>query len=274
MGCMIDRRAELAAFLRTRRERITPDDVGLPPGLRRRTPGLRREEVAQLAGVGVTWYTWLEQGRPINASTQVLDAISRTLRLDQAERHHLYRLADVPAVPSPAGDDVLPTEIQAILDRLAPLPGCVLNARYDLLAWNEPYQALFPKLVAAEPDERNTLWQCFVCHRDDPPFLNRETELRLMVATLRAGYGRHLAEPAWTRLIDRLTAASAEFAQMWAVHEVAEPGPRIKLFVHREQGVIRLSATSMQLSIPPETRMFVYTPVDDEARSQLDRAVG
>src|SRR5512138_1463827 len=90
------RRAELAAFLRSRRERITPADAGLPPGPRRRTPGLRREEVAQLAGVGVTWYTWLEQGRPINASVQVLDAIARTLRLDPAEREHLYRLGDVP----------------------------------------------------------------------------------------------------------------------------------------------------------------------------------
>src|SRR5258708_39798676 len=91
------RRAELAEFLRSRRERITPEDAGLAPGIRRRTAGLRREEVALLAGVGVTWYTWLEQGRPINASTQGLDAVARTLKLDQPEREHLYRLADVPA---------------------------------------------------------------------------------------------------------------------------------------------------------------------------------
>ncbi len=90
------RRAELAAFLRSRRERLSPEQAGLPPGLRRRTPGLRREEVAQLAGVGVTWYTWLEQGRPINASAQVLTAVAQTLKLDQAEREHLFRLADVP----------------------------------------------------------------------------------------------------------------------------------------------------------------------------------
>src|SRR5262245_43464540 len=93
------RRDDLAQFLRRRRARITPQDAGLPPGLRRRTPGLRREEVAQLAGVGVTWYTWLEQGRPIHASVQVLDAIAGTLRLDHAEREHLYRLADMPSVP-------------------------------------------------------------------------------------------------------------------------------------------------------------------------------
>src|SRR5256886_4965596 len=103
-----EKRDELAAFLRSRRDRVTPQDVGLAPGLRRRTPGLRREEVAQLAGVGVTWYTWLEQGRPINASVQVLDAIARVLKLDQAERAHLYRLAQGPAVPRPAPRAVLP----------------------------------------------------------------------------------------------------------------------------------------------------------------------
>src|SRR6201987_3067237 len=106
------RRAELAAFLRSRRERISPEQAGLPPGLRRRTPGLRREEVAQLAGVGVTWYTWLEQGRPINASVQVLSAVAQTLSLDQAEREHLYRLAAGPAaaavaaLPSPRAPPV------------------------------------------------------------------------------------------------------------------------------------------------------------------------
>src|ERR671937_2628709 len=109
------RRRALAEFLRSRRERITPEQVGLPPGVRRRTPGLRREEVAQLAGVGVTWYTWLEQGRPINASVQVLDAIARTLRLDRTEREHLYRLAEVPAVTEPLGECLEP-EVQAVLD--------------------------------------------------------------------------------------------------------------------------------------------------------------
>src|SRR3982751_6781192 len=96
MTAVHSRRPELAQFLRSRRARLSPADVGLAPGIRRRTPGLRREEVAQLAGVGLTWYTWLEQGRPINASVQILDAIARTLRLDPAEREHLYRLGDVP----------------------------------------------------------------------------------------------------------------------------------------------------------------------------------
>src|ERR1700760_4125968 len=120
-----ERRTELAAFLPSRRERISPEDVGLPPGARRRTAGLRREELAQLAGVGVTWYTWLEQGRPINVSVQVLDAVARTLMLDQVERAHLFRLAEVPGVASAgAVEKVLPDAVQDVLDAL-PIPACV-----------------------------------------------------------------------------------------------------------------------------------------------------
>src|ERR1700745_4257613 len=134
---------ELAPFPRGRRERISPEDVGLPPGPRRRTAGLRREELAQLAGVGVTWYTWLEQGRPINASVQVLDAIARTLRLDATERGHLFRLADVPGAAGPADcvECTLPPEVQRILDSI-PYPANVLTERFDLLAWNRLYDAL------------------------------------------------------------------------------------------------------------------------------------
>ena len=125
MGCMKtvtsangqQRRAELAAFLRSRRERISPEQAGLVPGTRRRTPGLRREEVAQLAGVGVTWYTWLEQGRPIRASLQVLEAVARTLQLDVTERQHLFRLAEVPDTthPDDSGPQLRP-QVQVILD--------------------------------------------------------------------------------------------------------------------------------------------------------------
>src|SRR6201999_1227766 len=136
------RRSELAGFLRARRERLTPQEVGLPPGPRRRTPGLRREELALLAGVGVTWYTWLEQGRPINASVQVLDAIARTLRLDAVERGHLFRLAEVPGaaglIPAECTACPLPPAVQQILDAI-PYPANVTSERFDLLAWNQVY---------------------------------------------------------------------------------------------------------------------------------------
>ena len=129
------RRRELAAFLRSRRERISPEQIGVPPGGRRRTPGLRREEVAQLAGVGVTWYTWLEQGRDINPSELVLESIARTLLLDRHEQEHLFALAGLAARgPSSELATPLPAAVQVLLDQLDPLPAGVLNARYDILA--------------------------------------------------------------------------------------------------------------------------------------------
>src|SRR5262245_10658297 len=153
------RRRELAGFLRSRRERIAPEQVGLPPASRRRTPGLRREEVATLAGVGVTWYTWLEQGRDINASSQVLDSVARTLLLDPHERDHLFRLAEVPDGTVPHDCLSAPGEIQVLLDQLVPYPACVRNARYDVLAFNSAYEQLMGPLADVPFEDRNSLWR-------------------------------------------------------------------------------------------------------------------
>ncbi|MFC4112694.1 helix-turn-helix transcriptional regulator [Nonomuraea zeae] len=256
------RRADLSAFLRTRRERITPEMVELAPGLRRRTPGLRREEVAQLAGVGVTWYTWLEQGRPINASTQVLDAIARTLRLDSAERQHLYRLAGHVQVPLDADTGQVTPEMRAILDRLGDMPACVSNSRYDILAWNPVYALLFPELVGAPEGERNSLWH--VCTDPHPTarLLDREQDLARAVAIFRGAYARHADDPCWQDFVRRLSRESAEFAQLWARQDVADPGPRTKSYQHVEMGVLRFSSTSLMAA--PEIRLIVYTPADDQ----------
>jgi len=264
------RRSELAAFLRSRRERITPEDAGLAPGFRRRTAGLRREEVAQLSGVGVTWYTWLEQGRPINASSQVLDAVARTLRLDQPEREHLYRLAEAPeAAPAPEADLLAVPEIQQILDGLSTLPASVVNERFDLLAWNAAYAALFPTVVSVPRAERNTLWLCFThaacCH----PYLNRADQLGRMVAQLRAAYGRHVGEPAWTGFVRRLQAVSPEFGQMWAQHEVASPATYLKIFQHPAYRRLSMTTNALAVLAVPGARMVVYTPADDATRRAI-----
>ncbi|GAA2337644.1 helix-turn-helix transcriptional regulator [Streptomyces cuspidosporus] len=266
------RRPELAAFLRTRRARVTPADVGMAPGLRRRTPGLRREEVAQLSGVGVTWYTWLEQGRPINASAQVLDAVARTLRLDQAEREHLYHLAEVPYVPGPAAEaQTVSPEVQGIIDGLDPLPAVVYNARYDMLALNAAYRTLFPSLAVAPRSERNALWQLFSHPDCCSMFINRANELPLMVATLRGGYGRHVGEPAWEGFLHRLLGASEEFGRMWHSGDVAPPGSRIKVVRHASVGELRLISTSLVIQGAPESRVVVYTPSDEQSHALLAR---
>ncbi|MFD0691098.1 helix-turn-helix transcriptional regulator [Actinomadura fibrosa] len=264
------RRTELAAFLRSRRERITPDDVGMPPGPRRRTPGLRREEVAQLAGVGVTWYTWLEQGRPINASTQVLDAVARTLRLDGAEREHLYLLAEV---PEPASGEAagLPEDLQSILDALDPTPASVTNDRCDVLAWNAAYAAIFPHLVNAAPCERNSMWMALTLPPCCNPIENLAEEAPMHVAVFRHRYSRHMNEPAWKDMLRRLHAASPLFTRLWAEHEVALPGPRTKVFRHAAVGLIRTRTTHMDITASPGTRLIVYTPTDDESRERIAR---
>ncbi|MDN3357188.1 helix-turn-helix transcriptional regulator [Actinomadura sp. DC4] len=263
------RRTELAAFLRSRRGRITPADVGMPGGTRRRTPGLRREEVAQLAGVGITWYTWLEQGRPINVSVQVLEAIARTLRLDQAEYEHLFRLAGIPSVTVPAAHDRLEPEVQTVLDTIRDLPAAVMNSRYDVLAWNAVYAAMWPRIGQGKRGT-NLLWSMFLTPGCCSTFVNCEQELPQMVATFRTSFGGHLGEPAWSELVQRLSAASPAFEKMWAAHDVAVPTTRVKVFRHAAVGVVRMSVVSFAVMATPETRMAVYTPADVESRERLD----
>ena len=200
--------------------------------------------------------------------------MARTLRLDQAEREHLYRLADSSAAPpAPAADGLGVPEIQQILDGLTTLPATVLSERFDVLAWNAAFAAVFPTVVAAPPADRNTLWLNFThpdcCH----PYLNRADQLGMMVAQLRAAYGRHLGEPAWTGFVRRLQAASPEFARMWAEHEVASPTSYLKIFRHPVHERLTMTTNSLAVLAVPGTRMVVYTPTDEPTRRALDSLI-
>lgn len=250
---------------------MTPGDVGMAPGLRRRTPGLRREEVAQLSGVGVTWYTWLEQGRPINASPQVLDAVARTLRLDPPEREHLYHLAEVAYSPGPQSDTVeVGEEIQSIIDALDPHPAVVYNARYDVLATNPAYRDLFAVPETTRSGTRNVLWVLFTASEETCPVVHRSQELPLMVATLRNSYGRHAGEPAWETFVARLSAVSPYFARLWRSGDVIQPGPRVKTFRHPgAASELRMTSVSLSVNGQPECRIVAYTPADEESARQL-----
>jgi hypothetical protein len=263
------RRQELAGFLRSRRERIAPEQVGLPPAARRRTPGLRREEVATLAGVGVTWYTWLEQGRDINASPQVLDAVARTLLLDPHERDHLFRLADTPDGSGQGECASLPPTAQLLLDKLEPFPACVRNARFDVLAWNPAYEQMVGSLGDVPFEERNSLWRMFTSPRCRASMLDWEEGTRRMVAEYRSAMAAHVAEPAWKCLISRLAKVSPEFTELWERHEVASPENLTKRYLHPEVGLLRLNYTHLWLGQRLGTRMTTYTPADDETHERL-----
>ena len=273
-GGRAERRHELAAFLRSRRERITPEDAGLPGGYRRRTAGLRREEVAQLSGVGVTWYTWLEQGRPIRASVQVLEAVARTLQLDPIERRHLFRLAEVPDTTHPdESGPVLRPQIQVVLDGLSPLPASVVTERFDVLAWNAAYAVLIPNIAEVPAAERNMLRYCFTKPACCSATENPDDQRAVIVAQLRAAYGHHVGDPAWTGFIRRMEAASPEFAAMWATQDVAHPHYYAKVFRHPLHPRLEMTSTSFAVHTAPGTRMVVYTPDNEATRAAMERLV-
>src|SRR3984885_7436856 len=248
------RRRELGAFLRDRRERIAPQQVGLTPMGRRRTPGLRREELAQLAGVGVTWYTWLEQGRDINVSPHVLEAVCRTLLLDPHERSHVMtlagfaeqRLAKECQSISPAG--------QTMLGGVTPIPGVVQNSRFDVLAYNQPYGHLFADLDTLPLGDRNMLWLSFT----------RPEWRRGMVGGGQTGHG----------LIARRSEASADFVRVWEEREVLGPENQTKLIMNEKVGLLRLESTHYWLGPRPGSRLIVYSPADAECRERLAKPAG
>ena len=269
-GPAASRRRELGEFLRSRRERIAPEDVGLPPASRRRTPGLRREEVATLAGVGVTWYTWLEQGRDINASPQVLDSVARTLLLDPHEREHLFRLADAPDGAGQHDSQALPPTIQLVLDQLGAFPACVRNARYDVLAFNDSYERLMYRCLQDKPfEDRNSLWCVFTSPESRASMIDWEDAVRRMVAEYRAAMAEHVSEPAWKCLVSRLLKASPEFAELWERHEVAAPENRTKRWLHPQVGLLELNYTNLWLGQRLGTRMTTYTPADERTAERL-----
>jgi len=262
-------RAELGKFLKARRARLSPGDFGMPPGSRRRTPGLRREEVALLAGVGVTWYTWLEQGRQINASTQVLDAVAHTLRLDRAEREHLYRLAEATPLRAEGSRLAVPDSIREILTSLDPLPASLTNSRFDILLSNDASEELFWEWHTMPCVHKNSLW----CVATEPTARGKlpeyEEHLRYLVARLRSAYSRHVGDPDWEEDIRRLASLSREFSDLWARHEVADVEPRTLTYLHPQAGPLSIAISELEVPAMPEARIVVYTPQDPDTRARL-----
>jgi transcriptional regulator with XRE-family HTH domain len=263
------RRAELGEFLKARRARLSPGDFGMPRGSRRRTPGLRREEVALLAGVGVTWYTWLEQGRQINASTQVLDAVARTLRLDRVEREHLYRLAEATPVRTECARQVVPDTIREIILSLDPLPASLINSRFDILLTNEASEELFWEWHSMPCVHKNTLWCCVTEPAARGNLVQYDAHVRYLVARLRSAYSRHIGDPDWEEDIRRLASLSREFAELWARHEVADAEPRALTYLHPRAGTLNLAVSELEMPDLPDARIVVYTPRDDDTRARM-----
>jgi PAS domain-containing protein len=267
------RRSELADFLRDRRARVTPESAGLLANGRRRTPGLRREEVAQLAGVGLSWYTWLEQGRDIRPSPQVLDALARVLRLDGGERAHLFHLARV-ELPLPGGDYPrdAPPELRAIVDELVPNPAYLLGPRTDVLAWNRAAVAVLGQPASAPDGRPNLLWWLFTS--DEPRGEQWRTTARHTLARFRAERARRLADPAFAVLLEALERASPDFRSWWPRHEVLTEQLGTKTIAHARLGTLRLHHLQSAPTSHPDLRLTQFTPADEPTRSALAGLAG
>jgi transcriptional regulator with XRE-family HTH domain len=259
------RRDELADFLRNRRATIQPDDVGLPTGGRRRTPGLRREEVAQLAGVGTTWYTWLEQGRDVRASLDVLESIAKALRLTPAERSHLIQLGrgeQAPPLCAPA-EKVSPT-VKRLIENLGPNPAYLLGRRWDILAWNRAYAAVFGDPTEVPKPFRNSVWLTFMDPARRLLYTDWNKGARLMVARFRADSARHIGDPAFEQLIAALEEGSPEFRDWWKRHEVAGSGQGRKVLNHPVVGRLVCEHAVFRPDEAPEQRLALFSPLPDE----------
>ena len=267
MSQTLDHRTELAQFLRARRDAVTPEQVGLPRGAsRRRTPGLRREEVAMLAGVSLTWYTWLEQGRRINASDDVLAAIGRALRLDEAGIEHLLALAQPTPAPIEAPQEA-PTALVRLIDALEPAPAYVLGPRWEFLAWNAAQARLYPRIVELDGIRRNLLWVLFADPFTRELIVDWDIHARQALAEFRAGTSTLRGDAHFGELVDHLHDESPEFAAWWPEHDVSGFETRIRRFRHPAAGLLTFEYQQLAPLEWPNLRVNCQLPVpgDDSA---------
>jgi transcriptional regulator with XRE-family HTH domain len=242
-------RTELGIALRTWRERLRPADVGLPAGVRRRTPGLRREEVAGLAGMSVDYLTRVEQGRGPRPSEAVLGGLARALRLTDAEREHLFDLAGVAPPPPGRIRTAVRPSVQRLMDRFTDLPVLLLDAKCDLLAWNPLAAALLGDVSAVPHAQRNVVWQAFLGDRGRIGASPEERERldRAMVSDLRRAAARYPGDPGLARLVAELRAGSDRFERLWTLRELDEHHGTTKRIHHPELGELELDCTVLHV---------------------------
>ncbi|WP_030407278.1 helix-turn-helix transcriptional regulator [Streptomyces albus] len=257
-----DQRRELGLFLRSRREQITPDQVGLPHTGRRRTPGLRREELALLAGISATWYTYLEQGRDIRVSEQVLGSLASVLRLGRHERDHLFRLAGHAPAAQPVDDEPLAAQIAAVPRLLQPQPAYLIADNYDVLSRNQAAGELFPDLDGTADRPANFLRWTFLEPVAREIVVDWEVEARGLLARLRTLAGRRPGDPRFTRLIDELHADSPQVRAWWPRYDVQAQQSGRKRLRPPGRGITEFVYTAFHPAGQPEQTLVVYAEAD------------
>jgi transcriptional regulator with XRE-family HTH domain len=261
-----ERRQALADFLRTRRARLQPAELGLPTRSRRRTPGLRREEVAELANIGVSWYTLLEQGQAVNPSRQVLKSLAQALKLDPAEEQHLFLLAGQELPPKASVEEEKVTEaLQRVVEALSPHPAFVIGRRWDVLFWNRTADLLFRFHEPYPPHPLNVVWRFFKGPARSHD-LEWEKQAQNLVAQFRADYARYPGDASFNQLIEDLRKDSVQFGVWWEQHEVRglPDGPR--RMQYPGLGRLDFEHVTFQTSMTPDLRVKVYTASPETAR--------
>jgi transcriptional regulator with XRE-family HTH domain len=260
------RRAELGAFLRAQRARLRPADVGLPEGARpglRRTPGLRREEVADLSGVSATWYTWLEQGRDITASAQVVEALARALRLDPDHHRHLRHLAGLSApVGETTVEEVLP-RLQRLVDAAAPNGASIYDVHFDYLVWNTPYSRLRNDPARLPGDRRNLLWMMFTDAENRARMVQWEAAARAVLSQVRVAVGRRPDDPRLADMVAELIEVSPDFRKWWAEYPHRYFRPATIGIDHPEVGRIHLEMYQLRPVEHPDLLLVLQVPASD-----------
>ena len=252
------RRSEFGDFLRSRRAKLNPKSVGLPDRRRRRAPGLRREEVAELAGIGVDWYIRLEQGRAVNPSVTTIDALARALRLSKVEHAHLRALASG-ANRRAFTLETVPAALRNLVESLNQ-PAYITGRRWDLLAWNKVAGDLFGFDRLAEED-RNILVYVLLNPATRRVFGSSWTEeAKRIVARFRATHDLWAGDPAFVELLTRLRSGSPEFAEWWEAHDIGGGAGGVKRLRHPKKGLIRLAHASFQANDDPDLKLIIYTP--------------
>lgn len=259
---------ELGNFLKTRRGRISPSQVGLAEGLRRRTPGLRREEVAHIAGIGLTWYTWLEQGRTIQVSAEVLESLSRVLMLNKQERIHLYTLARQ-AIPTdiPSCQETVSSMLQHVLDNLLLSPSFIMDTRWNIIAWNKAASVVFADFSKIDVGKRNMIKMMFTYDEYKKLFIDWESHAKGMIARFRSTSGQYIEDPWLVKFIEDLKIESEEFNLWWSQHEVQGNSETYKKLNHPNVGELFFEFVSFDVSDNSNLKLIVNTP---SSRSDTD----
>ncbi|CAM3578331.1 helix-turn-helix transcriptional regulator [Paenibacillus lupini] len=264
------RLAALSSFLKAQRAKLSPEDAGLPPGIRRRTPGLRREEVAVLAGVSTTWYTWLEQGRDIQVSPNVLDAVASALRLTHDERNYLYGLAmesgtgtlSTSVIPSYSSDAVSPP-LRKILQELRQCPSIISDRRCQIVGWNEAAAHVFVDFAQIPEQERNMIRLLFTRQELKRLAVNWKQFASGFLSIFRAYYGQYVEDNWYDQFLKEMMELHPDFQELWEHSEVRTAPEVVLEFRHAKAGKMLFHLTSLQLQGGSDLRCSIYTPAPD-----------